>query len=173
MNEYIYQTGALSVLETGQTTTAGQCWLINPVGSGKRVKLKRVTIQIASATATAAAAIPALTLQRVTFTGTASGASVSAVKVDSRSPSAVGSVRTASTGLTLASVGSNAQLWSTFAPGIVDSAKVPGDAVIDAEIEVSLAEGEGIVLQQVGNGVANDTRRYVVRFETEEAELWQ
>src|SRR6185295_11874006 len=94
--------------------TAGFFWLINPVGSTVQVRIKRIDCMSQLTSALVATSAPRISVERVTFTGTASGASVTPAKQFTTDAINVGSLRTASTGLSL-SAGAAAFAFLTIA----------------------------------------------------------
>lgn len=164
------QTGIHVVAATAQAATAGFWWLINPVGSTVIVALRRIEFmsQIGSALATPTS--PRLQVERVTFTGTASGASPTPAKVRSADAANTASLRTASTGLTLTA---GAAVYA-FLPITAITATSGGGAAAVADWNPDnngmplLAAGEGLVLRQADNGTASDTRRFVTNIAWEE-----
>jgi hypothetical protein len=174
---YRCNTGAHVVLAAAHAATAGFWWLINPVGSAVAVAVKRITFmsQIGSALATPTS--PRMSLERVTFTGTASGASVTPAKrvrttVAGLAADAtnVASLRTASTGLTLAAGESvRAFLPAAAATGVgaVAASEDDWEAEFEDE-EVVLAAGEGVVFRQADAGTTADTRRVITNVTWEE-----
>ena len=68
---YRAATGAHVVLAAAQAATVGFWWLINPVGSGVAVSLKRVAFMSQHGSVLATPTSPRIMLERVTFTGTA------------------------------------------------------------------------------------------------------
>jgi hypothetical protein len=105
----------------------------------------------------------------VTFTGTASGATVTGGKRDSNDAAQVSSVRTASTGLTLTA---GAQMHSYNIPEVVTAVGTNTSTVeILAPPEderIVLRAGEGLVIRQATAGTASDTRTIQVDMVLEE-----
>lgn len=112
----VYHVASAKTASTGSAhgATAGYFWLINPVGSAVLVSLRRVEFQHLNA----GIADPETTLELVTFTGTASGAQLTAAKTRSTYGAPSATFRTASTGLTL-TAGAKIRRWnaSTEATG--------------------------------------------------------
>lgn len=174
---YRVATGAHVVLATAHAATAGFWWLINPVGSGVAVALKRVAFMSQHGSVLATPTSPRITLERVTLTGTATGASITpsrrvrtAVAGLPADATPVGSLRTASTGLTLTAGEAFRQFFPVAALTAV-AAVPPGedDHAPDMEDEETiLAAGEGIVCRQADAGTTGDTRRFVTNLAWEE-----
>ena len=159
---YICQTGAHVVLASAHSATAGFWWLINPTGSSVLVALRRVEFMSQLGSALATPTSPRINIERMTFTGTASGAQITAAKRDTNDATAVATLRTASTGLTpTAGAGVFSFLPTAGATAVGYTAATAGDWVPDEDGQVVLAAGEGIVCRQADNGTTSDTRRFV------------
>jgi len=174
---YRVATGAHVVLATAHAATAGFWWLINPIGSGVAMSLKRVAFMSQHGSVLATPTSPRIMLERFTFTGTASGASITpsrrvrtAVAGLAADAAPVGSLRTASTGLTL-TAGESLRQFLTVAALTAVAAVPPGedDHAPDVEDEETiLSAGEGIVCRQADAGTTGDTRRFVTNLAWEE-----
>ncbi|MEO6572092.1 MAG: hypothetical protein ABIO83_11165 [Ilumatobacteraceae bacterium] len=159
----IAHTGKSTVTAAADAATAGRFWLINPVGSAILIELRRVEFSSAPIAATAFITSPRVTVERVTFTGTASGGSVAVAARDSSDVALVGSLRTASTGLTLTA---GAVCYGfTVAPILTAvGAHVP----VLQEWEpaengrVVLRAGQGVVIRQADAGTTSDTRAFAI-----------
>jgi hypothetical protein len=154
-----------SILATAPASTAGQFFVINPVGSAVILAIARLTIISYPTAATAFVSAPRICYERITFTGTLSGPSFQ-VKMDSTDAAPVGKWATNSVGLTvtvltgigpvgivspvLTAVGWSAINWQ-------DST----DYQTREDDHIILRAGEGIQLRQLDNGTASDTRRWV------------
>ncbi len=174
-------TALQSVLAAADAATVGRFWLINPVGSGVGIAVLRVVAYFTIVTEVDMLTAPRITLERVTFTGVASGASLTPSKrvrttvqgqvVDA---AAVGSVRTASTGLTLtAGEVEHAFLAPTY--GLTTSGIGVSQPPMNiyglserGEDALILAAGEGLVCRQPDAGSTTDGRRFVCTLEWEE-----
>lgn len=167
---YRASTGAHVVLAPAHAATAGFWWLLNPVGSGVAVALKRVVFMSLHGSVLATPTSPRIILERVTFTGTASGAQVApsrrvrtAVAGLSADATPVGSLRTASTGLALTAGEAFRQFFpvaALTAVGAVPPAVDHHNPTSEDE-EIVLAAGEGIVCRQADAGTTGDTRRFI------------
>jgi len=82
-------------------TTTGFFWLVNPVGSTVKLAVKRISWNIQFVALAVDLLGGEMRFNRCTFTGVASGATAPPAKTDSVLAAAVGSVRLASTGLTV------------------------------------------------------------------------
>lgn len=166
---YYYQTTAFTVQAAADAATVGRCWLINPVGSAVTVRIRKIyfSSQIGSVLVTATS--PRINVERTTFTGTASGATIAASLRKTSDAAAVSSLRTASTGLALTAgnvVTSFFPVASYTAVGAMSPAHAEWDAYLEDYIE--LAAGEGLIVRQADAGTAADTRRYILKFIVEE-----
>jgi hypothetical protein len=164
LGSFFASTAQLSVQAAAHTLPAGFCWLLNPVGSAIDIILRQWSLEYGSSAVTAAPTAPVITLARMTFTGTASGASVTPAQADSTEAAAVGTLRTASTGLTISA---GAAVASSSIPAILTGVGIFGlkDWLIEEarDIEsndVRLAPGHGVVLYQSVAGTASDPRRF-------------
>lgn len=156
---YFAHSGRLAVLASAHASTAGFMWLINPVGSGKVAQVRTINISFAPTAASAFISSPRLTVERVTFTGTASGAAITVGQRNSSDGAPACSVRTASTGLSLVA---GAVMFSTVCPSVMTAV---GPWVIeedwnphDSNDYILLRPGEGLVFRQADNGTTSDTR---------------
>jgi hypothetical protein len=156
---YFANMSPISVLATGHTSTAGFWWLLNPVSPNTvRLFVRRVDFvsQIGSVLATPTS--PRITLERMTFTGTPSGTTVTPASALSGAPAATGTVRTTSGGITPAAGAAFHCFLPVAAMTAVGAASAEAfEYYPDAPIE--LAPGEGIVARQADNGTSGDTRR--------------
>lgn len=147
-------------------TTTGILWAYLPAtATTKKIRLRRVLVTSQHSTALATPTAPRLSLQRATFTGTASGTAVTASKLDTVYGAPSFDLRTAVTGLTpvlVAGVGALALVGAVTAVGSYH----PVTSYLfrsDAEDErLVLAAGEGVVVYQDTAGTASDTRKYNV-----------
>jgi len=172
LGHYKAESGRLTVLASAHGATAGFFWLINPVSSGIVVTIKKVMAMALPTAVTAFASTPRITIERVTFTGTASGATITPAKRDSTDAANVATVRTASTGLTLTG---GAIVTSFFVPPVLTAVgvAVPAEQYLydstDEDDYVVLRAGEGLVCRQADNGTTSDTRVAVLAFSWEES----
>jgi len=158
---YKFESGRLAVLAAAHASTAGFWWLINPVGSTVLVVIKKMLVTAVPVAVTAFASSPRITLERVTFTGTATGAQITAAKRDSTDATATATIRTASTGLTLTA---GAAFADFTVPAVLTAVgvAVPYDQPLyddtDEDDYTVLRAGEGVVLRQADAGTTSDTR---------------
>lgn len=166
---YYYAAGAFVVNAAADASTVGRCWLINPIGSGLTVRIKVIQFSSNMGTALAAPTSPRITVERVTFTGTASGAIIAPAKRKTTDATNIGSLRTASTGLTLTAgnmVCSFLPIASATAVGYTSSSVERFEP--DVEDRIELEPGEGIVIRQPDAGTTADTRRFTIDIITQE-----
>lgn len=162
---YKFESGRLTVLAAAHSSTAGFFWLINPVGSTVLCYIKKLFAHSVPVAATAFASSPRITVERVTFTGTASGATITPAKRDSNDASNVCTVRTASTGLTLTA---GAVIADFLVPAVLTAVgiAVPVDQwfydACDQNDYIVLRAGQGIVVRQADAGTTSDTRLLTV-----------
>lgn len=171
---YCATFGALAVQASAHAATAGFGWLVNPVGSTKLVQVQAICFCSQLGSALVAPTSPRVRVERVTFTGAASGASVALCKTRSTDPAPASSVRTASTGLSLSAGDCVTEFLPTasatavgYAPASVQIWPVipvlyQSGLGFSLPVRVFLAAGEGLVVRQADNGTTSDTRRFVV-----------
>jgi hypothetical protein len=108
---YMCHSGTLTVPTAAHNgTTTGHLWFINPSGATIRGALRGIAAQAANIAAAADLLYTRQLLSLITFTGTASGATLTPAKRDSTDAAAQMSVRTASTGLTV-TLGATVRHW--------------------------------------------------------------
>lgn len=157
----LLHSGRLTVGAAADTATAGRLWLINPIGSTILIELRRVEFSSSSTAATAFVSSPRVTVERVTFTGTASGATITPALKDSTEAALVGSARTASTGLTLTAgataygftVASVMTAVGAFVPALQEWEPAENGRLV-------LRAGQGVVIRQADAGTTSDTRSF-------------
>jgi hypothetical protein len=171
---YYFGSALLSVQATGQdATTTGFLWLQNPVGSTTLVALREISLLFSNSAATADASSPRILASRFTFTGTASGAAVTAALRKTTDAANVGILRTAVTGMTV-TLGATVMPFLVpavmTAVGSMPSSPQRWPLVSDPfeDGDVILAAAEGVVLYQPDAGSTTDTRRFTAMLRTEE-----
>lgn len=173
-----------SVQATAQNgTSTGFLWLHVPTAvTGKKMRLRRLWASFVTTGTTAMPTVPRLLLQRFTFTGTASGASVVASKMATSMPSAAADIRSASTGLSVSLVAS-AFVGGTLVPPTLIAGTAASfvtqaapdqflfNSVSDVEDDFCvIAPGEGVVVYQPDAGTASDARRFTLNLVWDEIE---
>jgi hypothetical protein len=164
LGTYFASSGRLAVLASAHAATAGFFWLINPVASGIVIRVKRLKFRESETAATAFISAPRITIEKTTFTGTSSGATITPAKRDTNDAANIGLLITASTGLTLAA---GATYMAFLVSAAVTAAGiqpvVPDDYQPNTEDRmIVLRAGEGIICRQADAGTASDTRIAVV-----------
>lgn len=151
------------ILAAAQNGTAtGFLWGHVPTAiTNKKARLRKVWIHTMHNSALATPTSPRLVLARMTFSGTASGATILATKMDSTMPSAVLDLRTAVTGLTPAIAGYLGVAGVVGALTAVGAYAPFSTPLIDSNVEDEwpmFAPGEGFIIFQDVAGTVSDTR---------------
>lgn len=169
---YLFNSGVLSVNATADTFPAGRIWIQNPVGSAKLIALRRMECEFSAVAATASLTAPRIAIQKFTFTGSFSGATLTGAKRDENDVAQVFDVRTANTGPTITSVGI---AYAFVTPALVTAVGVFGGVMLEYEPEedgmIILRAGHGLCITQPDVGTATDPRRYVLNFAVEQFTL--
>lgn len=152
---YRVHSGILTIPTAAQNgTTTGHLWFSNPVGSAVKGRLRRLRETGQTVAGAIDLTVPRQLFSLFTFTGSASGATITPAKRDSTDVAAVCTVRTASAGMT---VTLGATFRHTGIPAIIATAT---SATIQADLPpciyppeepgeedcVVIRPGEGIVL---------------------------
>jgi len=160
---YVLPQAVCSASATNGTST-GHLWFHVPLAiSGKKARIRRISVSTQSSTAFAGVSSPRVAFARYTFTGTASGAAVTPAKTDATAPPAVADLRTAVTGLTVSLAGlmgvapyvGALTAVGAYAPSHTEV--MPPSA--DEDQWWVIAPGEGVVVYQDVAGTAADTRQ--------------
>ena len=167
---YYYHPGALTVLATADPSTSGRWYLVNPTASTRIVRVKKLRFVCQHGSALATPTAPRITLERITFTGTASGAAITPAQRKTADGAPVAKFVTTYSGMTV----TNGPIVHAFLPaaaltavgGTADAPEQLYDADMDEAID--LAAGEGVTIRQADNGTTNDTRTYVTDVVTAE-----
>jgi hypothetical protein len=160
-----FESGRLTVLAAAHAATAGFFWLINPVGSTTLCYVKKMFATSVPTAVTAFASSPRITVERFTFTGTATGASITPAKRDSTDATNTCTLRTASTGMTITA---GAVIADFTVPAVLTAVgiAVPIDQWFydstDEDDYIVLRAGEGLVVRQADAGSTSDTRLVLV-----------
>lgn len=146
-------------------TSSGFLWAHVPSAvSNKWARIRRLYFSSQHSTALATPTAPRIVVTRFTFTGTASGAAVTASKVRSDYPSPILDLRTAVTGLTPSLVAATAAAGLAGALTAINAYHPIDINVIDpgeSEDEwLVIKPGEGFVLYQDTAGTTSDTRKF-------------
>jgi hypothetical protein len=158
---YFAQTGAHLIQASADTTSplTGRWWLLNPVLSTVRLFVTRVDFTSQHGSVLATPTSPRVTLERMTFTGTPSGASVTPATALSGAPAASGTLRTATTGFTPAA-GAALHAFMPAAALTPVGAVSLGEDDFTPDEPIELTAGQGIVCRQPDAGTTGDTRRF-------------
>ena len=158
-------SGRSTVTAAADGATVGRVWLINPVGSGVLLELRRVEFTSMPIAVTVFLTSPRVTVERMTFTGTASGAQITPTVRDTTDAALVATIRTASTGLTL-TAGAVAYAFSVMniLTGVGTNVPTLQEWEPNEAGRIVLRAGEGIVIRQADVGTAADTRVFQVNF---------
>ncbi len=166
---YVVNTGAHVIAAAAHAATVGFWWLLNPVGSAVLVSLRRVEFASQLGSVLATPTSPRITIERVTFTGTHSGALITVADADSVAPTPTSRLSLASTGATLAAGAvAFAFLPIASATAVGYTAAAVMDWTPDEDGQLVLAAGEGIVCRQPDAGTTADTRRFVTNIAYDE-----
>lgn len=165
LGAYKFESGILSVGSSASASTGGFFWLINPVGSTVVAYVKKLMMTGWPTAASAFVTSPRITIERMTFTGTASGATITPAKRDSNDAANTCTVRTASTSLTI-TAGSICGDFSIPAVLTAVGIHCPVDQYLydstDDDDYIVLRAGEGLVCRQADAGSSSDTRKFAV-----------
>lgn len=166
---YYCATGAHVVLQAADAATVARWYLINPIGSGVMLRFRRIRFMSQLGSALVAVSSPRLQLELFTFTGVATGAVVVPAKHKSTDDPPKGILTTASTGLTIISgavVAAFLPVASATAVGYNPATETEWN--LDAERDILLAPGEGLLFRQPDPGANSDTRRFITSLVWEE-----
>jgi hypothetical protein len=170
LGSYIAHSGVFTIQAAAQTFPAGFMFVINPIGNANKMALTAIEVLSQLGSALAAPTSPRLLWRLFTFTGTASGASITPGKLDSTFPAATGSIRTASTGLTItggADTICSLPVASATAVGYTPPQMDEWFEDVEKN-QIILRAGEGIALFQPDAGTTADTRRIIVTVKWDE-----
>lgn len=164
---YFFVMALLSTQATAHNgTSTAHFWLELPSGGTRRCRLRHLEIAHGHVLEADMLTAPRVALARFTFTGAASGATITPGKRDSRDSANVANVRTASTGMTV-TVG--ALMWATLTPvlalttsGMLFNVTISEYEPTDEDAYMDWGPAEGILLYQPDAGTASDSRRLVV-----------
>lgn len=164
---YRATTAQLTVQASAQNgTTTGFLWAHMPAAvTDRAARIRQILVTSQHSTALATPSGPRIVAARMTFTGTASGAALTAGKVDTDHGAASFSLRTAVTGLTptlVANLSGLALCGALTAVGAYAPAPVP---LLDANAEDEwpvIRPGEGVAIYQDVAGTTSDTRKITI-----------
>lgn len=157
---YALSLGATTVTAAADAATGGRWWLQNPVGSTVFAAVRKIYFSVTTSTGLLETSAPTFTVERFTFTGTASGATLTPCKRDSSDAANSIILRTASTGMTI-TAGAAAHGFQVPAALATTSQNATAQVfpfTADEDEYIILRAGEGIVIRQATAGTALDTR---------------
>lgn len=145
-------------------TSTGFLWAHVPSAvSNKKVRIRKIRINSANSTVLATPTAARVAISRITFTGTASGASAGTPgKNDATYPASIFDLRTAVTGLTVSLVALLAVAPIIQCVTAVGAVAPRDSEIVDTSEEddwIVLAPGEGLAFWQDVAGSTSDTRK--------------
>jgi hypothetical protein len=175
---YFFSSTQQTVSASAQNgTSTGFFWLQNPAASTVTAILRRVCADSNAGSALATPTAPMLSFSKFTFTGTASGASVTPVVNATGTSANQMIIRTAVTGMTVTlvgDIGNYAIPSAETAVGLFYAQKeiIPFNPFAWARgISLEFAPGEGLVIWQSTAGTTSDTRKFGIQIEWDEIDL--
>lgn len=157
---YHLSLGSSTVTAAADAATGGRWWLQVPVGATTYAAVRKVFFSSSTVTALATPTSPIFTVERFTFTGTASGAALTPAKRENGDVTATAILRTASTGMTITA---GAAAHGFQVPAALATTTQSAQAQVwpqgqDEDEWIILQGGEGIVIRQATAGTTSDTR---------------
>lgn len=146
---YSFAIPNVTVSAAAHANTAGYAWLIVGTGVGNKVvRIRRV--EFTPHGVALAAIVSRVSMELITFSGTPTGAAITAAKHDSLYAATVADVRTASTGLTITA---GAVLHNCYLQGVITAVGVVQPVVYpwvptDDDGMIVIRSGQGIVWRQ-------------------------
>lgn len=172
---YYATSPAIVYTTAADGATGGDIWVVN-TSNTVVVSLRSVRFTALLDSLALLTNLPAIRMERMTFTGTPSGAQITPAKRDSTDPTNTATVRTASTGMTITA----GAAIETFTPPTADviggllavnaTASIPVEQLFVSDIDsaIVLRQNEGIVFRQNTAGNATENRQYWVNIVWEE-----
>lgn len=168
--------GTFTLAAAAHAATGGWVWLLNPVGSGVILDVRRVWTNFAPGATAVLTPGTTITVERMTFTGVPAGPAVVPAPRDTADPAAVGTIRTSTAGIVptagpVAHAMTAQQMVGAIGLNLTNS--VPIDQTFPSEIDTNshivLRPGQGIVVRQSTAGAALlENRTIRVDFEWDE-----
>lgn len=186
---YRYSVANTSIIQTAHALPAGFLFFANSgtptvTGVPRDIMIKRIAVQFTVTAATAMPSTPSLAVCRGTFTGVlahSGGSGYNGWRHRATDLLPQGTLRTAATGLTaLAQVatpfGTDEQFIQWYAPNLIQATAVglimPTTVIHEWKPEEGaqfiIKPNEALIIYQLGNGEAADTRRFNLGIETME-----
>jgi len=178
VSRFWYSSTNLSVSATVQDGTAtGFLWLQNPAASTITAVLRRIAVKENASAVLVMPTGPVIDFTKFTFTGTASGASVTPLPARTGAAANQMIVRTALTGMTITKVASLGAFHIPCVETAVGSHGASFEVLpfnpygFQRGQSIEIAPGEGLVVWQSVAGTASDNRRFGVQIEWDEVDL--
>lgn len=161
---YHANAGIFAVNAAAHAANAGYFWIVNTHAT-ITVAIRRIYFLSVQGVLSILTNSPSFTVERMTFTGSPSGAQVVPAKRDSLDPTNTGTLRTASTGMVITPGAAAHAFTSHSTAGLVSlnvSTQTPVDQVwpseVDADEFLVLRAGQGIVVRQATAGSVGENR---------------
>lgn len=172
---YYGTTGPIAYTTAADAATDGSLWLVN-TSNTVVVYLRTVRFTALLDSLAILTNLPTIHMERMTFTGTPSGTLVTPAKRDSVDAANTGTIRTASTGMTITA----GAAIESFSPPTADviggllsvnaTASIPVEQLFVGDLDsfITLRQNEGIVFRQSTAGNATENRQYWLNLVWEE-----
>lgn len=150
--------------------TVGRMWLVN-TSATIAAAIRYVSFEAVLASTTAMLTFPRITVERMTFTGTPTGASITPAFRASTDATNTATIRTASTGMTItagAGIHNFIPPLSLTGVGTISIPEQKLNLSDHADGRVILGQNQGIVIRQADGGSPNDNRRFFISIAWEE-----
>lgn len=165
---YFIQTGNHTVLAAADSSNSGR-WFLENHDANVKTSLVAVIFQSQHNSALLTPTAPRIRLRRFEFTGTPSGAVITAAKGKFGDATMIGALRTASTGMTFAGTTEDIHAFYPCAslsavggvPNPTPCGFIFGDGGrVGLEMGGNLTNKQGVMCDQPDGGTASDTRRF-------------
>lgn len=172
---YYATSGPIAYTTAADSATGGDLWLVN-TSNTVVVYLRSVRFTSLLDSLAILTNLPTIRMERMTFTGTPSGTSVTPAKRDSLDAANTGTIRTAATGMTITA----GAAIESFSPPTADviggllsvnaTASIPVEQLFVGDLDsfITLRQNEGIVFRQNTAGNATENRMYWLNLVWEE-----
>jgi hypothetical protein len=178
LGKYFFSSTQQTVAAAAQNATStGFFWLQMPVAATATALIRSVNADYNLVGTTAFPTAPVISFSKFTFTGTASGASVTALPYKTGGTVNQMIVQTAVTGMTVTVVN---DFGALSIPGLATAVGAFGGSkqiipkspiAYERGMDLEIGPGEGIVIYQTQAGSGSDTRKFVVQLEWLELDL--
>lgn len=176
--KYFFSSTQQVVAASAQNgTSTAFFWLQNPAASTITAIINRIICDANAGSALATPTAPVISFTKFTFTGTASGASVTPLPYQTAGAANQMIIRTAVTGMTVTLVkdfGQFALPSALTAVGMMYAQKdiiLPSPQAFTRGMELEIAPGEGVAIWQSVAGTTSDTRAFGVQMNWMELDL--